>query len=142
MMILLPIISSTVLAKFYLKERVITLAVNSKLNEYIISQSSPTDYIINNPYVGGIRFYATGYYWFGYYMVSRIHQQLFPRREFPKLNLVVKARKPKVVVKNAVLIKCLSKDNTSLDSCYPDEKLKEESLSNDYIDMGFIYVKE
>ncbi|MBR5154693.1 MAG: hypothetical protein IKW58_03110 [Alphaproteobacteria bacterium] len=142
MMLLLPIMSLIVFINAYQIKKGTILAVNVALNSYIISVSSPSDYIINNFFVGGIRHYATGYYWFEYFATSRIHQHLFPRRSFPELNLIIKARKPKVVLKDATFPNCLNDNYIPTRNCKVVDKIDPKNFGNQYVDMGFIYVRK
>lgn len=138
--VLLPLISSQVLYNALKKERALRLISNINLNKHIMTVSSPKDYIINNHYTGGTRLYATGYYWFEYFFASRIHQHLFPRRPYPNLELIIRARKPKVIIKDTHWPKCLSDDYIPTRHCTVTDKVELDALGNDYVDQGFIYV--
>ncbi|MBQ8751150.1 MAG: hypothetical protein IJZ30_05910 [Alphaproteobacteria bacterium] len=140
--IALLIISSIVLVKSINKERTLHLSSNVALNNLIISVSSPKDYIINNNNVGGIRLYATGYYWFDFFVAPHIHQHLFPRRELPNLNLIIKTKKPKIVPKDTYWVKCLDDSFKPSRQCSVTDKVEAASVNDDYGERSFIYIRK
>ena len=68
------------------------------LSSQVLALSREDDLIIGNTStLGGLRFDAMGYYWFGRDYIALLDYLYFKRREFPVEDKVLKARKPKII---------------------------------------------
>ncbi len=140
--LLLIIISISLAVYNKTLEKSLSLPIQSKLIKHIIDNSSPTDYIIGNYYVGGVRRLATGYYWFDFNTSSRVHQQLFPRRKFPDLNKIIQRTKPKIIASEGVIWYDCVDDEFKAIPCKIEQTLDKKSLEKDYTYNSFIYIRK
>lgn len=110
----------------------------------ILNNSTPKDKVLGSiemNTVGGLRFNPTGYYWFSFGSLVPLHRHFFPNsaREFPQLNAIIQARRPKIVI------------NSSWDDChYNSEKrafdcghqeIDAAKMKESYTNNGFIYMR-
>ena len=139
---LLVLISISLVIYNKVIKRDLPLSVQATLIQHVINYSKPTDYIINNYYIGGVRPLAIGYYWFDFHTSPRVHHQLFPRREFPDLNKIIQTVKPKIITSESVILYDCVDDDFRKIPCEPEQVLDTKALDKDYTYNGFIYIRK
>lgn len=112
------------------------------LSSQVLALSREDDLIIGNTStLGGLRFDAMGYYWFGRDYIALLDYLYFKRREFPVEDKVLKARKPKII--SAVDRRyCMGADYKYTLDCRSLPTYDYEFLKHHYYNQGFIWVRK
>lgn len=125
------------------------LQTNEKLSDsvamlsQILRHTGEDDFILSNSLrISGLRFEASGYYWFerGYTAVLDYH--FFRRREWPNIDYIVRMAKPKIIMNEDQLVCITDEFVYSLGACRWKEVFNRKEMLENYYNYGSIYYRK
>ena len=114
------------------------------LSQQVLRLSEPEDLIVgNNATLGGLRYEAAGYYWFERGYTARLDYQNFHRHNWPDIEMIIKLKRPKIVVNDTVLERVSDEMVFSHGSCRSVPLIFDDEFMNEHYDnYGYIYVRK
>ncbi len=109
----------------------------------VLRRTGEDDFILSTSlFISGLRFEASGYYWFERGYTARIDYHFFQRREWPNIDYIVRTTKPKVIANESQGV-CIS-DNLvySLEACHGEEVFNRSEILENYYDYGDFYLRK
>ena len=114
------------------------------LSQQVLRLSEPEDLIVgNNVTLGGLRYEAAGYYWFGRDYTAKLDYHYFHRRAWPDIENIIKVQKPKIITSDTILKYVREDWIFSSNAVQSVPLVSDKDFLNQYYNYyGYIYVRK